>query len=62
MLFRSKESVNYRNITVVGNDTWLEQGMNVDFVPVEVTGVVSEFRSWLKQKLEDIYLDIQNRV
>jgi 3',5'-cyclic AMP phosphodiesterase CpdA len=57
-----KESVNYRNITVVGNDTWLEQSMSVDFVPVEDTGVGSEFRSWLKQKLKDIFSDIQNKV
>ena len=57
-----KESVNYRNITVVGNDTWLEQSRGVDFVPVEDTGVGSEFRSWLKQKLKDIYSDIQNNV
>jgi len=27
-----------------------------------ITGVGSEFRSWLKQKLEDIYSDIQNEV
>lgn len=57
-----KESVNYRNITVVGNDIWLEQSMSVDFVPVEDTGVGSEFRSWLKQKLEDIYSDIQHNI